>query len=397
MKIKPSPWFFTLCVTLALVSASFPTAPAEEQVVDRTGAIAPLLVAEDQAAQDDESASGLVPYIVERISRRARNIYPGDEGRNHTVVKAAFRDVVADANQSTVQVLASDKHVALGTVVSADGYILTKASELSGRITVKLADGSRREAELIKTDDTTDLALLRIDADNLTPVRWANADAPLVGSFLATAGAKNEPLAIGVVSVAPRKIPAPGGVLGIAVGQAETGARVDQVLEGSSAARAGLRVNDIIARINDRDIDSRDALISVVGAFRPGDRVQLVVIRGEEKLSISTTLGSRSFSRRRDFQNRLGGELSERRGGFEQVLQHDTVLRPRDCGGPVVDLDGNVVGINIARAERVASYALPASVVIDVLDRMTGSVAQKGQPSGATQARRVSTSRTAKK
>jgi serine protease Do len=305
--------------------------------------------------------------------------------------------VVADANQSTVQVLASDKHVALGTVVSADGCILTKASELSGRITVKLANGSRHEAELIKSDDTTDLALLRIDADNLTPVRWANGDAPLVGSFLATAGAKSEPLAIGVVSVAPRKIPAPGGVLGIAVGQADSGARVDQVLEGSSAARAGLRVNDIIARINGREIDSRDSLISVVGAYRPGDRVQLVVIRGEEKLNISTTLGSRSFNRRRDFQNRLGGELSERRGGFEQVLQHDTVLRPRDCGGPVVDLDGNVVGINIARAERVASYALPASVVVDVLDRMTDSVAHKDQPSKGTQARRVSTSRTANK
>jgi serine protease Do len=353
-----------------------------------------MLVADDQAA-DDESPSGLVPYLVERISRR--NIYPGDEGRNHTVVKAAFRDVVADANRSTVQVFAADKPVALGTVVSADGYILTKASELSGRISVKLALGGRHEAELVTTDETTDLALLRIDADNLVPVRWANGDAPLVGSFLATAGANSEPLAIGVVSVAPRKIPAPGGVLGIAVGQAETGARVDQVLEGSSAARAGLRVNDIIARINGRDIEGRDALMNVVAAYRPGDRVQLVVIRGDERLNISTTLGSRSSNRRRDFQNRLGGELSERRGGFEQVLQHDTVLRPRDCGGPVVDLDGNVVGINIARAERVASYALPASVVRDVLDRMTETVALKDQPAKGTQARHVSSTRAAKK
>jgi serine protease Do len=395
MKNKTTRWFFTLCITVGVFTTLFPTAPAEEYAADRYDSIAPLLVADDQAAGDDESASGLVPFLVERLSRR--NVYPGDEGRNHTVVKAAFRDVVADANRSTVQVLAADKPVALGTVVSSDGYILTKASELLGRITVKLAEGGRYETELVAIDDQTDLALLRIEADNLIPVRWANGEAPLVGSFLATAGAKNEPLAIGVVSVAPRKIPAPGGVLGIAVGQADSGARVDQVLEGSSAARAGLRVNDIIARINGRDIDSRDALISSVGAYRPGDRVQLVVIRGEEKLNISTTLGSRSFNRRRDFQNRLGGELSERRGGFEKVLQHDTVLRPRDCGGPVVDLDGRAIGINIARAERVASYALPASVVLNVLDRMTDTVALKDDSSKGTQARRVSTSRMAKK
>ncbi len=337
------------------------------------------------------------PIWSNALAAAAANAYPGDEGRNHTVVKTAFRDVVADATRGTVQVLAADKLVALGTIVSADGYILTKASELSGRITVKLANGSRHEAALITTDDTTDLALLQIDARNLTPVRWSNDQSPAVGSFLATAGTTNEPLAIGVVSVAPRKIPAPGGVLGIAVGQADSGARVDQVLEGSSAARAGLRVNDIIARINDRNIDSRESLMSVVGAYRPGDRVQLVVIRGEERLNISTTLGSRSFNRRRDFQNRLGGELSERRGGFEQVLQHDTVLRPRDCGGPVVDLDGNVVGINIARAERVASYALPATVVLEVLDRMTETVAHKDQPAKGKQARSAPSGRTAKK
>ena len=35
-----------------------------------------------------------------------------------------------------------------------------------------------------------------------------------------------------------------------------------------------------------------------------------------------------------------------------------------DCGGPLVDLDGAAVGLNIARAGRTESYALPADVVI---------------------------------
>ena len=70
------------------------------------------------------------------------------------------------------------------------------------------------------------------------------------------------------------------------------------------------------------------------------------------------------------FQEDIGGRLSKRRTGFPLALQHDTVLQPNQCGGPLVDLDGQVVGINIARASRVASYALPAAVVKPVLEKL---------------------------
>jgi serine protease Do len=46
------------------------------------------------------------------------------------------------------------------------------------------------------------------------------------------------------------------------------------------------------------------------------------------------------------------------------------VLRPIDCGGPVVDVDGKVVGLNIARAGRVESYALPSSLVRETVDKL---------------------------
>jgi S1-C subfamily serine protease len=38
-------------------------------------------------------------------------------------------------------------------------------------------------------------------------------------------------------------------------------------------------------------------------------------------------------------------------------------LQPKDCGGPLVDTEGRAVGINIARALRVTTYALPARIV----------------------------------
>jgi serine protease Do len=71
---------------------------------------------------------------------------------------------------------------------------------------------------------------------------------------------------------------------------------------------------------------------------------------------------------RAEFQNSLGGPLSRRRAGFPLVLQHDTVLNPKECGGPLLNIDGEVVGVNIARAGRVETYALPASVVKPLLD-----------------------------
>ena len=36
------------------------------------------------------------------------------------------------------------------------------------------------------------------------------------------------------------------------------------------------------------------------------------------------------------------------------------MLQPWLCGGPLVNLDGEAIGLNIARAGRVTTYALPA-------------------------------------
>src|SRR5262245_4515218 len=50
----------------------------------------------------------------------------------------AFRDATVEATKSTVRVLSDGKEAALGTVVGEDGWILTKNSELKGKVTCKL-------------------------------------------------------------------------------------------------------------------------------------------------------------------------------------------------------------------------------------------------------------------
>jgi serine protease Do len=65
-----------------------------------------------------------------------------------------------------------------------------------------------------------------------------------------------------------------------------------------------------------------------------------------------------------------GGPFSDRRWGFAKVIPNDLGISPTECGGPLVDLDGHCVGVNIARALRVASYALPASVAKKTVERL---------------------------
>src|SRR5215218_2859491 len=77
-------------------------------------------------------------------------------------VLAPFKEIVAKANESTVRIRGDDKDIALGTVVFADGYILSKASELRGTISVRLSDGSEYEAKTVATHVPTDLAMLKI-------------------------------------------------------------------------------------------------------------------------------------------------------------------------------------------------------------------------------------------
>ena len=52
------------------------------------------------------------------------------------------------------------------------------------------------------------------------------------------------------------------------------------------------------------------------------------------------------------------------------MIPHDLAIAPTDCGGPLVDIEGRCLGVNIARALRVASYALPPSAVQETVEKL---------------------------
>lgn len=298
--------------------------------------------------------------------------------RLHPRVLAAFREVVAEPAKSTVQVYCDGYRSALGAVVREDGYVVTKSSELKGKIQCLLPgrrENEKLDATIAAKDPALDLTVLKIDAKGLTPIAWSD-QTPTVGSWLATPGLHADPVSIGVVSVAARKIAAPQGALGISMPtrDGDNEARIEEIVPGKAADKAGLRSGDLILKVNGKEIGNKDQLIETIKSYLPGEKVELLVKRGKEQLTLSAVLGSRAQlfheDNRSDFQNSLGGPLSERRGGFVLAIQHDSVLRPVDCGGPIVDLDGKAVGLNIARAGRVESYALPASIVKEAVAKL---------------------------
>ena len=69
-----------------------------------------------------------------------------------------------------------------------------------------------------------------------------------------------------------------------------------------------------------------------------------------------------------------GAVLSRRATGFGEVIAHDGIVPAQYMGGPVVDSGGHVVGVNIARADRMKTYALPARRVRASLEAMLARV-----------------------
>jgi len=153
-----------------------------------------------------------------------------------------------------------------------------------------------------------------------------------------------------------------------------TGVTILDVQNRSPASKSGLKIGDIILKLDDATLKDIDQLREQLEQCDAGDVVTLTVMRGDRARKIKLALANRdkvsAENMRSNQQNRMGPRLSGRRKNFPLAFQHDTALRANECGGPVVNLDGEVVGINVARAGRVASFAIPAHEVLGIIERL---------------------------
>jgi S1-C subfamily serine protease len=290
----------------------------------------------------------------------------------------ALTPTLERAAKSTVRVWAGSRRLAYGTVVGDGSRVLSKWSEVArsrGGLRVDNGDEAR-SVRVVGVYPDEDLALLEVEGERLMPVEWS-VEAPQLGSFLAAPQPDGRLAAFGVVSVLERNLRdtdlAYLGVVG-ASGYTGPGVRVANVAEDSGAAVAGLKRNDVILKVAEREISGLLELKNALIGLLPGQSVPLTVETAGKPRVVEVLLGNRPkmeqmFGARLQQMERMGGDLSQVRTSFTRAIQTDMRPTPSQIGGPVVDLQGRVVGLTLARADRTRSFVMPAAAVIGLLEK----------------------------
>lgn len=323
---------------------------------------------------DPEMYRGGIELKFELPSLRNRMI--GRNERQNQKLLGSLVSLTSNLRQSVFEVVLERETVALATVVDAHGYLLTKASELRGqeRVQLKSAEGELVSANVIRIDAANDLALLETRHQPLRAVTWHSAT-PQDGEFVVTPGRQGQALALGTYSHGPRPLQASEqAMLGVRPQNAGLGCELVEITSGGAGDKAGLKVGDIVLQLDSQPIDDVSELVNEIRKRRPGAPIELEIMRSGEKRKVRATLAGRSLSPERaarfKMMNRLGAIPSGRSTDFPWVFQHDSPLFPEQCGGPLLDLDGRVIGLNIARQGRIASLAIPAEHIQALLPEL---------------------------
>jgi serine protease Do len=315
----------------------------------------------------------LIPYAVFDFYETIASWFTDDPEwyaltKDSVETLSAVNELTTPLRRTLVDVFADDEPVAMGVAVSRRGQILTKLSVLQGKLTCVIGD-EEYEARIVARHEEHDLALLELrNAPRLKPVVWAEKT-PQPGAWLVTPDIDASPLSLGIVSNGICKVksdPPPRGALRVEVADAEGGGvRIKRVIFGGPAALAGIRVDDCLVEFDGRPLADAEALLNCMEKTKPGQEVALKVKRSDKEMQIRLTLAA--FV---DEDEEYSGQVSRRRGGFPAVFAHDSAIIPEACGSPVLDLDGRVVGLNIARAGRTTTYAIPAEELSKIVPRL---------------------------
>jgi len=294
----------------------------------------------------------------------------------------AISPAAQSAGLSTVWIMADTgrgrRPVGFGTVVGDGRRVLTKWSEIAmaqGNMVVVGHDGTSAKGTVTGVYEDEDLAMLQLDGGNLKPVELATGEAPKLGRMLIAASPDDAPAGVGVVAVEARSLREKDQAylgVGLDATYKGTGVKVKTVEKGGGALEAGLKAGDVILSVGGRKVNSLFEMRNSLIGHGPGESLEIRYIRKDAEAVAKAVLKEKPEfegipnGRLRQME-RMGTQPSLVRSGFPSAIQTDMQLKRDRCGGPVVDLDGKVVGIAIARADRTRSFIIPAAHITKLL------------------------------
>ncbi len=285
--------------------------------------------------------------------------------------------------KSSAVIYSGRRAIAYGVVLTEDGYILSKASEVDAisDLSVRVDREEFKPAQVVLVDQGWDVALVKVDASGLVPVEFADSSQLEQGTWVVVNGATSRSkrrILAGVISAKQREIPPEGGaVLGVQLDQTDDRLVVKDVSEGSGAKEAGMQAGDLITAVEDKPVKVIEDLTEELKDKKAGSTVNISLLRGKETLELDVRLAARGELFAEVTRNdAMSGDISRRRSGFPKILQHDVLANSSTMGGPVLDLDGRMIGMNIARANRAETFAIPIEELRPLAE---GMIKQAGQ------------------
>jgi len=187
---------FSQAATIAVAALFVVSTFRPEWLPSRSGAQIPLSITQPSSAgpMQVSARTGPAPAsyydAVQRATPSVVNIFTSKEIRaprhpllNDPIFRRFFGDQLPDEAQRAAS-------LGSGVIVSSSGYVLTNhhVVEAADEIEVALADGKRLLAKVVGNDPETDLAVLRLDAENLPAIGFGSSDALRVGDVVLAIG-----------------------------------------------------------------------------------------------------------------------------------------------------------------------------------------------------------------
>ena len=225
--------------------------------------------------QATTATEATVPFQTEPITIAGGTEMPDTDGTSEGL---ALQDIYDKVIHSVVSISCSNGSTGTGVILSKDGYIVTNCHVVEGAqvLQVLLTDGRQILAELVGMDDVSDLAVLRIAAQDLQPAQLGDSGILRVGDSVVAIG---DPLGIelrgtmtdGIISAINRDI--------------EVGGRVMNLIQTNAALNSGNSGGPLINRfgqvigINTMKMGNSVAAVGVegLGFAIPSATVQQIV------------------------------------------------------------------------------------------------------------------------